>query len=122
MRERSASDIVADVDSEPGEILRLLARDTQLASMLFTIGDDTGAGSTYLRIYVGADPGEPLLGDLVTLAASRARTAGLASVRWGGAADLPLFRPLQERHGFVVHDLWRWYHVDTATSEIPHVP
>lgn len=112
---KSRMDLVDDLQRFPGELRHVVAADGTMAALTATIRDAAGAGSCYLTVFARNDPGEPLLGDLVTFAESRARAGGVADVRCGDTGDRPAIIALQERHGFTVHDRWRRFHVDVES-------
>jgi GNAT superfamily N-acetyltransferase len=109
-------DLIDDLKRYPGELLHLASRDGSMAATAFTIRDSSGAGSCYLTVFSRTDPGEPVLGDLVALAADRARVGGVAQVRCGDGEDRPHIVALRDRHGFTEHERWRRFHVLTASA------
>ncbi|MCW2926673.1 MAG: acetyltransferase [Thermoleophilia bacterium] len=109
-------DLIDDVQRHPGELLHLASRDGSLAATTFTIRDEQGAGSCYLTVHTRVDPGEPLLGDVVEFASSRARAGSVAQVRCGDSEDRPHIVALRERHGFHAHERWRRFRLATETA------
>lgn len=112
-------DLIDDLQRYPGELLHLASRDGSMAATAFTLRDAAGAGSCYLTVFSRTDPGEPVLGDLVSFACDRARAGGVAQVRCGDGEDRPHIPALRERHGFVEHERWRRFHV--MTQDAPQV-
>ena len=106
-------DIIDQIQrSSPGEIMHLASRDGTVAATTFTMRDSTGAGGCYLHVFARADPGEPVLGDLVAFARARATAADAPSVRSIESVDRSHIGALQARHGFIVHERWRRFHLD----------
>lgn len=109
-------DVIDRIQRYPGELLYLASRDGSVAATTLTIRDATGMGSCCLDVFTRADPGEPILGDLVAFARARAAAGDVATVACGDAADRPHIIALQARHGFTVHEQWRRFHVDVDSA------
>lgn len=69
----------------------------------------TDDDATYVWPYCAGDPGEPVLGDLVTFATELAAHDGARRVEFSPHQYNQLATPLESRHGFVIAEHWRHF-------------
>lgn len=113
---KSPADVTSDVARAPGEVIHLVDHADTLAARLLTVRDAANVGSTYLSVFTQGDPGEPLLGDLVELAMSRARALEVPDVRCSDIGDPGHLLALQSRHEFQEGTRWRRFELDVAMA------
>jgi RNase P/RNase MRP subunit POP5 len=96
-------DLLDHAQRTPGEVLHAVSRDGSTAARV-------SAGE--LEVHCKADPGEPVLGDIVAL-------AGSGPVSVVVTEGHPLQAALVERHGFVEHERRCRFRTDLASTDLP---